>query len=264
MAKAVKVRNRQNGKAMKGRGNVVPRRRRCRLGRRLGRRYEYLEGTPGEIPHTIFPPLPLNISSTGDQYPFVSPALSACMRVVRTGTGPPPCAKSPGRLESWSNARGKCGRTCCEPILGRLFCCWLGEGLIPSCRLFRHDPENQHYPHSLCGRPLLHMTTPHHLMCTRASHTPPPALNPQPLTTQHLVFGREISESLLDFKTTSMTKVCASTQRHATCPTGPRSHAPVADATLPHSRLAAACERLALPTPTSGPGDRAQDEQPTL
>ena len=118
------MRNRQNGKAMKGRGNVVPRRRRCRLGRRLGRRYEYLEGTPGEIPHTIFPPLPLNISSTGDQYPFVSPALSACMRVVRTSTGPPPYAKSPGRLESWSNARG-----CAPNTWPFIRFCWL--------RLFR-------------------------------------------------------------------------------------------------------------------------------
>ena len=37
-----------------------------------------------------------------------------------------------------------------------------------------------------------------------------------------LVFGREISDSLLDFNTTSTTKVCASSQRHATWPTGPR------------------------------------------
>eukprot|EP00964_Phaeocystis_antarctica_P070244 scaffold42743_cov68-Phaeocystis_antarctica.AAC.2 len=77
------------------------------------------------------------------------------------------------------------------------------------------------------------------------------ALNPQLLTTQHLVFGREISDSLLDVNTTSMIKVCASSQRHATWPTRPRSH----------TRRR---RDLAPQPPCSRLRDRAQDEQPTL
>ena len=64
-----------------------------------------------------------------------------------------------------------------------------------------------------------------------------------------LVFGREISDSLLDFNTTSTTKVCASSQRHATWPTGPRSHTRRRRDLAPQppcSRL----RRLALLTPT--------------
>eukprot|EP00964_Phaeocystis_antarctica_P006792 scaffold3672_cov66-Phaeocystis_antarctica.AAC.1 len=61
-----------------------------------------------------------------------------------------------------------------------------------------------------------------------------------------------------------MTKVCASTQRHAASPTGPRSHAPVVDATSapqpPYSRL----RTTRTPNAHFWPGDRAQDEQPTL
>eukprot|EP00964_Phaeocystis_antarctica_P164194 scaffold141816_cov130-Phaeocystis_antarctica.AAC.1 len=78
--------------------------------------------------------------------------------------------------------------------------------------------------HPLPGRPLLHMTTPHHLMhahhTRRLRHTQPSAPHhPVPRLWQR------------DQRLT----------RHATWPTGPRSHASVADATLTHSRLAAAC-----------------------
>ena len=64
------------------------------------------------------------------------------------------------------------------------------------------------------------------------------ALNLQPLTTQPRLWQRDQRLTLLDFNTTSMTKVCASSQRHATWPTGPRPHR--RSATL-HSRLTAAC-----------------------
>ena len=125
------------------------------------------------------------------------------MRVVRTGTGPPPCAKSPGRLESWSNARGKCGtgsqylaviRRLLAEEKARKHCCRLffaSVGFLVADCLDTTQKTKQS-----CNNDRL---LTHHLMCTHASHTPPPALNPQPLTTQHLVFGREISDSLLDF-----------------------------------------------------------------
>ena len=128
------------------------------------------------------------------------------MRVVRTGTGPPPCAKSPGRLESWSNARGKCGtgsqylaviRRLLAEEKARKHCCRLffaSVGFLVADCLDTTQKTKQS-----CNNDRL---LTHHLMCTHASHTPPPALNPQPLTTQHLVFGREISDSLLDFNTT--------------------------------------------------------------
>ena len=81
-------------------------------------------------------------------------------------------------------------------------------------------------------------TWPHRITkCTRTTRRLR-ALNLQPLTTQPRLWQRDQRLTLLDFNTTSMTKVCASSQRHATWPTGPRPHR--RSATL-HSRLTAAC-----------------------
>eukprot|EP00964_Phaeocystis_antarctica_P055366 scaffold32569_cov64-Phaeocystis_antarctica.AAC.1 len=60
-----------------------------------------------------------------------------------------------------------------------------------------------------------------------------------------------------------MIKVCASSQRHATWPTGPRSHTRRRRDLAPQPP----CSRLLTRTPDAQhfwPGDRAQDEQPTL
>eukprot|EP00964_Phaeocystis_antarctica_P104596 scaffold69700_cov62-Phaeocystis_antarctica.AAC.1 len=75
-----------------------------------------------------------------------------------------------------------------------------------------------------------------------ASHTPPPTLNPQALTTQHPCVGREISDSLLYFN-----------DQGAASPT------PVA----PQPPCSCLLTTL-TPDAHFWPGDRAQDEQPTL
>ena len=111
-----------------------------------------------------------------------------------------------------------------------------GQGSQPSHRHLRSAPTSVHGSLPSGHAPSARAATPAHDLTAsphaRASRTPPPALNPQLLSpSSTLVFGREISDSLLDFNTTSMTKVCASSQRHAASPTRPRSHAPVVDAT---------------------------------
>ena len=87
-------------------------------------------------------------------------------------------------------------------------------------RLCRRAPSRTHaLSHAALPLPLLRSW----LACMRRiTHA---ASGTQPSAPHHPApswFGREISDSLLDFNTTSTTKVCASSQRHATWPTGPR------------------------------------------